>query len=279
MGTKSLGILLVVAVIAGTATAPAAAAQGDAQSGGSSSGIFTKQNIGRAVGGALGALLGSQVGGGKGKLATTVVGALAGFWIGGEIGQRLDASDQQGIARTTQTALDTGKSQTWTNPDTGVKTRVSVDDTRVERTPVESQGLKPKVSETPPLELVNAFYVAQAKCNVRGGPGTDYDVMTVLSKGQRIAVVGKVQGADWYMVSDDGLGTGFVYAPLLSRAEDQPTKVSALRMAARDAEKTGSADERKCRLVTQEVSLADGTRKTHQLTACQQPDGSWVQSS
>jgi uncharacterized protein YgiM (DUF1202 family) len=241
---------------------------------------LTKQNIGRAVGGVVGGLLGSRFGGGKGQIATTAAGALAGFFVGGVLGERLDTSDKEALSRTTATALDTGDVQTWRNPDTGVSSRVSVEDTRVERRPLESEGLRGKLRETPPLEMVNAFYLADKDSNVRGGPGTEYDVMGRVRTGERVAVVGKVKSEDWYLISDDGLGSGFVYAPLLRRDPQQPRDASAVRVVAGQGA-AGNSDrvareERTCSLVTQQVTLRDGTIETNRLTACRQPDGTWV---
>ena len=139
--------------------------------------------VGRLLGAGVGALLGSQVGGGKGKLAAVAVGALAGAWIGGELANRLTQSDQQGIARTTNTALDTGESQTWTNPDTGVKTNVQAKERTVERVPAASEGLKSRPWETPPLEYVNAHYQVVRGSNVRSGPGLNYPIYFVASPG------------------------------------------------------------------------------------------------
>ena len=271
--------MTVLAVAIALASAPALA-QNDRQPQQPQvdSSLFTKQNIGRAVGGVVGGLIGSRFGGGKGQIATTAVGALAGFMIGGTLGERLDTTDKQALSRNTATALETGSTQSWRNPDTGVSTRVSVEDTRVERRPLETAGLQSRLREAPALEMINAFYVAEKDSNVRGGPGTDYDVMSVMRRGERVAVVGKVKTENWYMISDDGLGTGFVYAPLLRRDPNQPSDQSAVRVVAGQQRGTQLAEERTCSLVTQQVTLRDGSTESHQMTACRQPDGTWVEA-
>lgn len=231
--------------------------------------------FGRLLGAGVGALLGSQVGGGKGKLAAVAVGALAGAWIGGEVANRLTQSDQQGIARTTSTALETGQPQAWTNPDTGVRTTVAVKDSTVERAPVRSDGLKPRPWETPPLEYVNAWYVARDTSNVRGGPGTEYAVMDTMRRGERVAVVGRVKGGDWYMVADGGLGAGYVHASLLERVAEQPAGESPLYAQARGT-RGAPGPERACSVINQEIVLPDGTTESRDIRACRQPDGTWV---
>jgi surface antigen len=237
---------------------------------------FTKENVGRAVGAVTGALIGSQIGGGSGKLAAVAVGTLAGYWVGGEVGRRLSAGDQQGIAHTTQDALETGESQTWSNPDTGVYTKVSVKEAS---TGTVSSRLKPKLEEAPPVELVNEYYTADANINVRGGPGTDYVVLHRLARGERVPVVGRVLGTDWYMLAAAGEGAGYIYAPLVSRAEPQSGGQNAIReaMVRQDRPRPYAVDDQQCRIITQEVTLPDGTTRSHDFKACRQADGTWAE--
>lgn len=46
---------------------------------------ISNEHIGQAIGGVAGGLLGHQVGGGNGKTAATIVGALAGAYVGGRV--------------------------------------------------------------------------------------------------------------------------------------------------------------------------------------------------
>ena len=81
-----------------------------------------KETLGKIFGAGLGALTGSQIGSGKGQMAAVAVGALAGAWMGGEIGKSLDAADKLMMDRTTQQSLEYSKSGTqssWRNPDSG----------------------------------------------------------------------------------------------------------------------------------------------------------------
>lgn len=237
---------------------------------------LTKENVGRAVGAAAGAFLGSKVGHGGGRVAAIAVGTLAGYWIGGEVGRRLSQRDRVGIAQTTQNALDTGQPQTWRNPDTGVYTQVSV---REAGPATGASSLKPKLAETPALELVNEFYVADANVNVRGGPGTEYVTVYRVAQGERVPVVGKVADSEWAMIADQGKGRGFVYLPLFSRSELQPPSHNAIREAVMTGQRarTYLVEEQRCSIITQEVTLPNGATNTHEFKACQQPDGTWVQ--
>jgi surface antigen len=267
--TRRLSILLLSAALAGL---PAAA---QAQGNSGKQGEGNSKLFGHLLGAGVGALLGSQIGGGKGKIAAVAVGALAGAWLGGEIAGRLTRSDQEGIAQTTGTALETGEPQTWTNPDTGVQTRVSVKDHTVERAPIRSEGLRSRPWETPPLSYENAWYRASSDSNVRSGPGTDYSIMGSLRRGERVAVVGRVRDANWYMVADGGLGEGFVHGSLLQREGSRAAGAGALQAQARSAAVARPGDERACSIVSQQITLPDGTSEARDMRACKRADGTW----
>jgi surface antigen len=256
-------------LVAGALAAPAAQAQGDDLSR-----MLTEENIGRAVGAAAGALLGSQIGGGRGKLAAVAIGTLAGYWLGGEIGRALSQRDRAGIAATTQEALETGETRTWENPDTGVYTKVSV----AEAGDVPREG-RPPMGRVPALTPVNAWYAPESTINVRGGPGTDYMVLHQIPGGERVPVIGKVVGRDWYMIAEGGTGSGFLYAPLMTPVSGAYAPEGAVRAALDE----GGLPQRwavardECRRINQEVVLPDGRRQDHAFTACRQPDGSWAE--
>lgn len=68
------------------------------------------------------------------------------------------------------------------------------------------------------LHLINEIFVAKTTSNVRAGPGTGFYVTDTLHRHERVRVVGRVKGRNWYMVRIDGR-RGFVYAPLLRPAD------------------------------------------------------------
>lgn len=81
------------------------------------------ETVGTLSGGAIGGLLGSQFGGGSGKVLAAGAGALVGAYLGGNIGRTMDKVDRMEVQRTLETA-QTGKTVTWTNPDSGNKYQV-----------------------------------------------------------------------------------------------------------------------------------------------------------
>jgi len=81
-----------------------------------------KQTVGTLMGAGVGALLGAQMGGGKGKLATVVIGTLGGAYLGSEIGKSLDAADRMYMEQNAQSTLEHSKTDersSWKNPDSG----------------------------------------------------------------------------------------------------------------------------------------------------------------
>jgi len=267
-GGKAFGFRVLPGILAGVIAVTLAPMQAAEAQGG-----FSKENVGKAIGAVTGALIGSQIGGGSGKVAAVAVGTLAGYWLGGEIGRSLSQEDRAGIAHTTEQALESGESQSWRNPDTGVYTQVSVQD---EQGPSSHQ---PRLQEPPPLEHINAYYVADSNVNVRGGPGTDYEILHGLKRGERVPVVGKVIDRDWYMIAEGGQGSGFVYAPLFTRSPGQVVADNAVRDASGDdyVPQTYAVAESQCRRITQEVTLPSGERQQHSFRACRQADGNWVE--
>jgi len=82
----------------------------------------TKQDTGLVVGAAAGGILGNQIGGGKGKIATTALGAVIGGIVGSEIGRSMDRQDRILAQQAELAALERGESgrpSRWRNPDNG----------------------------------------------------------------------------------------------------------------------------------------------------------------
>lgn len=82
----------------------------------------SKQEQGRVWGAITGIALGSMVGDGNGRTAAMVLGGIFGSAIGSDIGAQLDEKDRMLMTRSTQSALEYGRSNVsnrWSNPDSG----------------------------------------------------------------------------------------------------------------------------------------------------------------
>lgn len=234
---------------------------------------LNKENIGKGLGAITGAIIGSKIGGGSGRAAAIAAGTLAGYWAGGKVGARLTQIDRRGINRATTRAVSSGKATAWRNPDTGTSTRVSVRD----YTPRTNRHLKPALDRLPALELVNAYYVPSTDINVRGGPGTDYEILHSIRKGKSVPVVGKVIDSNWYLIAEQGKASGFLYAPLMNLDQHQSAQSNAIREASYNTQPGRYvAQGQNCRVITQKVSLRSGSSESHQFKACQQSNGNWM---
>lgn len=233
---------------------------------------------GGLAGAAAGGLIGNAVGGGKGALIGALTGAAVGGFTGNRIGAALDERDRDRLEASTRRAIATGDTQTWQNPETGVQARVEVTETVTEQKPVTIPVLKDRVESVPPLEFIGADFRAPQGTNVRGGPSTDYVVIEHIAAGETIRVVGKVQGADWYMISKNGAGSGFVLSRLLEPVPEQELPAVSARAEpepprAADVAEVEVVGARECRTVSQEVVKSDGTRMTEEVRACRGPNG------
>ncbi len=97
-----------------------------------------KGAVGAVIGGVGGGLLGSTVGGGKGRLALTAIGTLAGALLGHQVGKSMDDVDRLKSRQATQQALETlpsGTAATWRSPDSGNSGQITP-----QRTYVDPQG-------------------------------------------------------------------------------------------------------------------------------------------
>lgn len=95
----------------------------------------SRETIGTLGGAAVGAAVGSQIGSGTGTILATGAGALLGGFLGREIAQRLEPSDQSRAesAFTEASEAPVGETVSWRNPDTGNRGTVTpVDETRTE---------------------------------------------------------------------------------------------------------------------------------------------------
>jgi surface antigen len=229
-----------------------------------------KATAGAGLGGALGGLLGSQFGSGQGRILAVGTGVLAGAVIGNRIGAYLDEQDRLKAAAATRQALLTGRPQDWSSESGASGQAEVVESTKAPRT-VAMPVLKDRVQQVPPLDLIGETYVANGDVNVRGGPGTDYLVVGKLDAREAVTVAGRVQGRDWYMVSQGGAGSGFVHSSLL-----RPAPAGTPETAVASAEPTETMSitaTQTCRTILQTVRLADGAEHQEEVTACQGPNG------
>lgn len=195
-----------------------------------------KQETGALIGAAAGALLGTQVAKNEQTLAG-VIGAAAGAAAGSWIGCRMQATDQTRAQTAIQNALTTGRSQTWTDAQTGASGRVDLFpayDT-VGQAPVRqvayrdlryADGVNTAGSE---YASAPGVYTVASVANLRANPGQRANVVGRVAAGEVFNVLGNVNSGDWLLVERNGIVVGYISADLARPAPAQtnrtPTRV------------------------------------------------------
>jgi surface antigen len=100
----------------------------------------TAEIFGTAIGAAAGAYGGSRIGHGATPYITGALGAAAGAWLGKSIASYLSESAQQQAAGATQQAAQSGRLQTWSDPQSGASGRAQVIRTSTSPQPTASNN-------------------------------------------------------------------------------------------------------------------------------------------
>jgi len=168
--------------------------------------------------------------------------------------------------------ITTGEDTSWKNNDKNTAGSAKV---VKEETSVSQQELsysKSSVTATPPLEFIGEPFEATAGVNVRSGPGTEYDVVRNMERGAVTTVIGKVRGADWYMLGENGVAMGFGYAKNFAATESAPAPAASVSNDT-DIAQASVEGETTCRTVEQSVTDKKGKTKTETITACKGANG------
>jgi len=214
---------------------------------------------GAVVGGLVGALAGSQVSKNERGLGA-VIGAGLGAAIGNNIGCRMDRKAQQDARQAFQRALDTGKAQSWSDPQTGSSGKIVV------LGPAEGGGgsngggytgrWRFAEGVTPAIRASSAggTYAANGRINVRGAPNTNAGVVDRLQPDEEFDVAGTVAGG-WLAIVENGMIQGYV-----SRSVARPS---------------GAGLDSGCKLVEQTVNERGQPSYRERFNACRDGSGSW----
>ncbi len=249
--------LSVAAVLGSMIVAPTPAA---AQSKGIS-GLFgcegsgKKQEGGALIGGAAGALVGRAISKDN-KTLGTVLGAAAGAAAGAYIGCRMQSTDQAMAQQATKRALDSGRSETWSNSRTGASGRIDVVSSSY-GPPISGDSLRFErgVTVLRSYDAVGADYTARSTANLRSGPSTSGKVVGKLAAGERVEVLGGAPNSNWVLVGRNGYGVGYVSTSLLNQSAYGPTP--------------------SCRIINASISTKGASPSYERYSACKDTKGEW----
>ncbi|OGN74478.1 MAG: hypothetical protein A2X25_06220 [Chloroflexi bacterium GWB2_49_20] len=87
------------------------------------------------------------------------------------------------------------------------------------KTPAPIITIQPVSTHTPrpsPTSVTEYFgNIGGESVNIRGGPGTNYDVVTSLAKGTELRIIGRDEDCTWLVVDLQDGGTGWIRADLI----------------------------------------------------------------
>lgn len=225
--------------------------------------------------GVTGAVLGATLcSGTAARIACGAGFGLLGAFAGSAIASYLDEQDAKLHGEAMERSVATGKSQSWTNPDSGNKGTVKATKVKDRSRKRPVKVLKGKVETVPPMEAVGKAYQAKSATNVRGGPGTDYVIVSRLKGGQDVTAMGLVKGTNWYLVGENDVGIGYVRRDLLRRASATAPASSPLTSGVQGpvVEEEVAVTEA-CYSVQQTVETSDGKTGEETVTRCRGPNG------
>jgi len=110
---------------------------------------------------------------------------------------------------------------------------------------------------------------------VRSGPGTSYPIIHQLQYAQQVPVVARVSGEGWSMLARNGRGYGFVHASLPNPVDRQSADGNAIRDYADLDFDDPVLAQTECTLVTQKVTMPNGSTASEQFRTCRNEDGTW----
>lgn len=84
-----------------------------------------------------------------------------------------------------------------------------------EQPPADAAPTEPPTPEPTPTTVQAAEVTINQQINVRGGPGTNYNIIGAANPGQRFPVTGKNNDGSWWQINYNGQ-TGWVFAELVT---------------------------------------------------------------
>ena len=198
--------------------------------------------------------------------------SVSGAFTGSRVGSRLSGSDRAAVELALWQSLQAKgtRLRTWKNPETG-----SAGHARASGASLRDVDYKAGTELVAPLGLDaehilvpdSGRYSTSTNSNVRLGPSTEHRVAKTLKEGTLVDAVARVQGRDWVLVASDDRALGYVYAPLLTRAEGDTLGLALAGGSARQP--------RLCRRFEMALRLGDGTEDRWGGTACRSGSDAW----
>lgn len=214
-----------------------------------------KQEGGAALGAVIGGLVGSQISKNERTLGA-VAGAALGAAAGSYVGCRMQSTDQARAQAATRAALDQGRAQTWTNPQTGASGRVDLVSSSY-GPPVRSDAWRfdRGVQQYATYEAIGGPGFSPGIVNLRGAPSTSAPVVGKLQAGDQFDILGGVPGGAWVLVGRYATAVGYASSSLV-RSSSPPPPIA-------------------CRTIQTTTSVRGYGAQTERYEACRDGRGEW----
>lgn len=136
-----------------------------------------------------------------------------------------------------------------------------------------------KVANIPPLEIIGRTYKVTKAGSIYAQADSASSVVRAFQAGEAFEVTGKVKDADWYFVSQNGVGIGFASISQFSKEPEAISPDSATpKTQTEEAQAQVVQVEREYKTISQEVVLADGTIHTEEVTLVKDTSGKWIKA-
>ena len=228
-----------------------------------------RQSTGALIGALAGGAIGNRVADNERTLGT-VLGAALGAAAGSYIGCRMQVADQQRAQASAQFALEQGRSQFWTEPQTGASGRTDIVETYYLPAPppprltVETVAFGPGIERPREYQPSEGVYTATAAAVIRSGPSVRAQQIGSLRVGDRIEALVRVEGSPWLLAVRDGAVLGYV--------SETNLRLQSPQLAAPQQAQNGPL----CRVFDQTFQPRGGQPDVQRYRACRDAQGQWV---
>lgn len=129
------------------------------------------------------------------------------------------------------------------------------------------------VRELPPLVAGRAQHRVTERAEVRAAPDWSAPTVARLRRGQEVGTLARVAGRDWFLVSDGGVGVGYLPGRALGELRDVPGAPLRAVPAALPPSLRRVSLLMPCATYARAWQQADGQRAQDQVEACRAPTG------
>jgi hypothetical protein len=228
-----------------------------------------RQSTGALIGALAGGAIGNRVADNERTLGT-VLGAAIGAAAGSYIGCRMQVADQQRAQASAQFALEQGRSQFWTEPQTGASGRTDIVETYylpappAPRLTVETVAFSPGIERPREYQPSEGTYTATAAAVIRSGPSARAQQIGSLRVGDRVDALVRVEGSPWLLAVRGASVLGYV--------SETNLRLQSPQLAQPQQAQNGPL----CRVFDQTFQPRGGQPDVQRYRACRDAQGQWV---